>query len=102
VVTFCPAPGFEDVGRQATPEVIPEVTPEVAKILPLCETPRSKRELQMKVGIRDEKHFREAYLRPALQAGMLERTIPEKPQSSKQRYQLTAKGHGWLRQRNSR
>jgi ATP-dependent DNA helicase RecG len=94
VVTFCPAPGFE----QAVPQATPEVTPEVARILPPCATAKSKRELQLATGIRDEKHFREAYLRPALEAGLLERTIPEKPQSSKQRYRLTAKGHEWLRQ----
>ena len=50
------------------------------------------------MGIRDEKHFRKAYLLPALESGLLERTIPDKPQSSKQRYRLTAKGDEWLRQ----
>lgn len=94
VVTFRLAPGFEAV-RQVTPEV----TPEVAKILPLCDAPMSKRELQLAVGIRDEKHFRETYLRPALDADLVERTIPEKPQSSKQRYWLTVIGQNWLRQK---
>jgi len=79
VVTFRPAPGFEQTVRQVTPEV----TPEVAKILPLCAAPNSKRELQLAAGIRDEKYFREAYLRPALEAGLLERTTPEKPISSR-------------------
>jgi ATP-dependent DNA helicase RecG len=96
VVTFRPAPGFEGATRQITPEVTPEVAPEVARILPLCTGPASKRELQQAVGIRDEKHFREAYLRPALESGLLERTIPDKPQSSKQRYRLTSKGRQWL------
>jgi len=77
-----------------TPEVAPEVIPEVTKILPLCATAKSEQERQLAVGIRDEKHFREAYLRPNLEAGLLERTTPEKLQSSKQRYRLTAKGAG--------
>ena len=87
LVTFRPAPGFT-----------PQVTPEVAKILPLCAIPKSKRELQEAISIRDEKHFREAYLRPAIEAGLLERTIPDKPQSSKQRYRLTDQGRYWLEQ----
>jgi ATP-dependent DNA helicase RecG len=37
VVAFRPPPGFEQAVRQ--------VTPEVAKLLPLCATPKSKREL---------------------------------------------------------
>jgi len=44
------------------------------------------------VGLKDRKHFGEAYLQPALDAGLLEMTIPDKPQSSKQRYRLTAAG----------
>jgi ATP-dependent DNA helicase RecG len=44
------------------------------------------------VGLKDRKHFAEAYLQPALDAGLLEMTIPDKPQSSKQGYRLTAAG----------
>jgi hypothetical protein len=35
------------------------------------------------------------YLTPALKSGLLERTIPDKPQSSKQQYRLTANGEAW-------
>lgn len=92
-MTFRPSPGF-------TPQVTPEGTPEVARILPFCIVSKSKRDLLEAMGIRDdnEKHLREAYIRPALEAGMLERAIPDKPQSSKQQYRLTAAGHEWIRQ----
>ncbi len=89
MVTFRPAPGFTR-----------EVTPEVAKLLASCRTPMSRKGLQEELGLRDDEHFRKAYLRPALESGLLERTIPEKPQSSKQRYRLTAKGREWLRQQD--
>ena len=77
----------------ATPEVTPEVTGEVtgevgervARLLVHCEEPCSRKELQQAIGIRHEDHFRAAYLLPALEARLLERTIPDKPQSSKQR-----------------
>jgi ATP-dependent DNA helicase RecG len=36
--------------------------------------------------------FRSNYLHPALVDGFIERTIPDKPNSSKQRYRLTSKG----------
>ena len=85
IVTFRPAPGFT-----------PQVTPVVARLLPVCRTPKSRKALQEELGLRDDEHFRKAYLLPALESGLLERTIPDKPQSRKQRYVLTAKGHEWL------
>lgn len=51
-----------------------------------------RRELQNALGLKHEDHFREAYLVPALNAGLVEMTIPDKPRSSKQRYRLTGKG----------
>ena len=49
-------------------------------------------ELMDLVGLKDRKHFTDAYLQPALESGLLEMTIADKPQSSKQRYRLTALG----------
>jgi ATP-dependent DNA helicase RecG len=44
------------------------------------------------VGIKDRKHFSEAFLQPALDNGLVEMTQPDKPKSSKQRYRITALG----------
>ena len=44
------------------------------------------------LGLRHEDHFRKAYLLPALQAGLIERTVPDKPRSRNQRYRLTPEG----------
>jgi len=52
----------------------------------------SRRELQEARGLQDDEHLREAYLLPALDAGLVERTLPGKPRSSKQRYRRTAAG----------
>jgi ATP-dependent DNA helicase RecG len=99
VVTFRPAPGFAaESAPQVAPEVTPEVTPEVAKLLLACRTPKSRKKLQDNLGLRDAEHFRRAYLLPALESGLLERTIPDKPQSTKQQYRLTARGREWLEQ----
>ena len=50
------------------------------------------------LGLKDDEHFRKAYLLPALEAGLIEMTIPDKPRSSKQKYRLTDKGRQWLAQ----
>ena len=43
--------------------------------------------------------FRDQVLRPLLDAGLIEMTIPDRPRSSKQRYRLTDAGRGWLSRR---
>ncbi|MFO7598231.1 MAG: cell filamentation protein Fic, partial [Candidatus Desulfacyla sp.] len=44
------------------------------------------------------KSFRERYLKPALTDGLIEMTIPDKPNSRLQKYRLTDKGRQWLMQ----
>jgi hypothetical protein len=48
------------------------------------------------LGLSDRKNFCRRYLRAALDAGVLERTIPDMPQSNQQRYHLLEKGKRWL------
>ena len=78
-----------------TGEVAGEVTGEVARLLRAVDGEMKRVEIQERLGIRHEDHFREAYLVPALASGLLEMTRPDRPRSSKQRYRLTAKGHAW-------
>ncbi|HDS46378.1 MAG TPA: hypothetical protein ENN68_09955 [Methanomicrobia archaeon] len=58
--------------------------------------PKSREEIQVILGLADRWHFRKAYLLPALEAGWLAMTIPDKPRSSKQRYVITEKGKKML------
>jgi ATP-dependent DNA helicase RecG len=44
------------------------------------------------LGLGHEEHFRQAHLQPALEASVIEMTIPDKPRSRLQQYRLTAKG----------
>jgi hypothetical protein len=75
----------------STPEVAMEVTPEV-RLLSVLAGEMTLQKLKESIGLKDDEHFRKAYLLPALEAGLIEMTIPEKPRSSKQKYRVTDKG----------
>jgi hypothetical protein len=57
--------------------------------------------LQSALWLSDRKSFRERYLKPALADGLIEMTIPDKPNSRLQKYRLTAKGRQLLAQRRT-
>ncbi len=48
------------------------------------------------VGRRDRTKFRNQVLKPLMEAGWLEMTIPDKPRSSKQKYRVTVTGRELL------
>jgi len=81
-----------------TPQVAPQVTPQVGELLAAIRGEMSRDALQAALGLSDRKSFRERYLKPALADGLIEMTIPDKPNSRLQKYRLTDKGHQWLRQ----
>ena len=58
----------------------------------------TKQDLRKALGLKNDEHFRKAYLLPALQVGLIEMTIPDKPRSRNQRYRLTPEGREFLRQ----
>lgn len=89
--------------NQTTPQVTPQVdqlTRQVDQVIPqvrelLLRIGRdevSAAALMQTLGLSDRKNFRERYLRPALESGFVEMTVPKKPQSSKQSYRLTQRG----------
>ena len=63
---------------------------------PACAAWRQARLLQLlrqmeALGLKDRKHFADAYLKPALAAGHIEMTQPDKPNSRLQKYRLKPK-----------
>lgn len=79
------------------PRKCPASTPQVLAILEATAVSEQTREaLQATARIKDREHFRREYLEPLLSAGLLERTIPDKPRSSRQKYRLTPAGRALL------
>ena len=75
-----------------TPHVTPHVAPHVRELIVQMVGERSRTELQEILGLADREHFRKTYLTPALEAGVIEMTLPDRPKSTRQRYRLTAAG----------
>ena len=75
----------EKVGPKGEPQVAPYDTPH-DRILAFCSEPRSKSEIMQHCGYQDSKHFTQKYLKPLLESGQLQMTLPDKPQSHNQKY----------------
>lgn len=73
-----------------------QVTDDIKSLIQICTGQLSRSELQTKLNLKHRDNFTNNYLNPAIKAGLLEMTIPDKPQSSKQKYQLTPKGKSIL------
>ena len=86
----------------SAPQVTPPVTPQVGQLLMVMDGEMSREELQDLLRLQDRKSFRARYLRPALADEFIEMTIPDKPNSPLQRYQITEKGRQWLQLRQER
>jgi Fic family protein len=61
------------------------------KLIDFCEIPRSRVEMQEFCGISSRKKFNSDYLKPLLEAGKIEMTIPDKPKSRNQKYRKSNK-----------
>ncbi|MBQ0718611.1 MAG: hypothetical protein KBT88_00245 [Gammaproteobacteria bacterium] len=75
---------IESAGRSATLQVSQQVTPQVERLIKAlykAGKPLNRSTLQTRLSLKDRESFRERYLKPALQAGLIEMTIPGKPSS---------------------
>jgi hypothetical protein len=90
------------VTPQVAPQVVPQVTPQVGALLAVIRGEMGRRALQAELGLSDRASFRARYLEPALRGGLIEMTVPDKPNSRLQRYRLTELGRRWLGQPDRR
>ena len=85
--------------REVAGEVTGEVTGEVRQLLRVMKTAMSRNEIQRALSLKGQANFRNRYLLPALRNGLIEMTIPGKPNSRMQKYRLTAQGRDLLSRR---
>ena len=69
-----------------SPQVTPQVTPQVEQLLVVIQGEMTRQELMAALELKDRKHFANTYLKPALAAGAIEMTLPDKPSSGLQKY----------------
>lgn len=68
-------------------------------ILESCRAQRTLLDMMKIVGRSDRTKFRDSLVRPLIEAGLLELTIPDKPRSRLQRYRVTEAGRAALKQK---
>ncbi len=83
-----------NVNDQRTAQVSDHVTAQVSDqvqrlIFAMTQEEYSLVELMQLVGLTHRATFQKNYLNPAIEADLIERTIPDKPKSSKQKYRRT-------------
>ncbi len=87
---------FADAASTTSEQATEQVTPQVLALLDHAIGEMSRQSLSAALGLKDRKHFVDAYLQPALDAGLVAMTVPDKPRSSRQRYRLTERGQALL------
>ena len=97
--------GPDDRTATAAIEHLPEVDETAAlagpreKLLLAMSGDMSRQEILTALGLRNLGNLRRRYLKPCLEQGWIEMTIPDKPTSVNQRFRLTAAGRDHLKER---
>ncbi len=74
-----------------------QVNDRIERLVGAARHPMSRAELQAALNLRDRSSFIHSYLNPALEAGLIEMTLPNKPTSGNQRYRRTSAGEALAR-----
>ena len=98
---FTEKKAIQPVGQVAG-QVAGQVSAEVGRLLKSLQGEMTRQELQEKLELKGRANFEERYLRPAIEHGLIEYTIPDKPNSRLQKYRLTKKGAGYLKKQGKK
>lgn len=84
---------FEEVTADPVAgQVAGQVSHEINALLLALRGEMNRADIMKELGLAGRDNFRKLYLAPALEAGLVEMTIPDKPSSRLQKYRLTPKG----------
>lgn len=90
--------GSKEPTQSSTQLPTQSTDPVMRLLMALIPEEKSSGNLREILGIRHRPTFRDNYLHPAIEADLIEYTIPDKPRSSKQKYRLTEAGRQALAQ----
>ena len=76
----------------ATAQDTAQVTAQVKELIEILSKEMDRQEIQDMLGLTHRENFRLKYLKPALEQGFIEMTIPDRPSSKLQKYRLTILG----------
>ena len=103
MVTFAQREGGNSLLGQSQPEsagltgqVTGQVTAEITRLLHVADREMSRQQLQDALALKSRDNFDKRYLKPALGLGLIESTIPDKPNSRHQKYRITQAGQAQL------
>jgi len=103
IVTFkapiAPSPGAKSAPSRHQVGTKSELSQQLLLILQYCSAAQTITELMGLCGRKDRTKFRNRAIRPLLDAGLLEMTIPDKPRSSLQRYRTAPAGMELLKEK---
>ena len=85
-------PATAQVTAQDTAQDTAQVTAQVKELIEILSKEMDRQEIQDMLGLSHRENFRLKYLKPALEQGFIEMTIPERPSSKLQKYRLTILG----------
>ncbi|PHS52814.1 MAG: transcriptional regulator [Lutibacter sp.] len=100
VTAHLTAQGRAQVTAHLKEEVSDLVIDRIIMTLKLCETSKSRTEILENIGLSDRYNNFKANIIPALNGGLLEMTISDKPKSGNQKYRTTEAGKETLRREN--
>lgn len=66
----------------------------------IADSTYSVTEIMNTLELKNRSYFMKEYLKPSVEQGFVEPTIPDSPKSPKQKYRLTRKGLDWLKQQS--
>ncbi len=111
--TTIPIPDLDDLQmrdmKKTTPQDTTHDTPhdtihdaihdtiQVTKLLKILRGEMSREEILSKLELKNRDNLRRVYLKPALESGFIELTLPGKRRSKKQKYRITEKGKIFLK-----
>ena len=78
-------------GNAPTKLKVHKVSQKVQDILNFCSIPRTAQEIMNRLGIQNQSRSRKRYIQALIDAGLLERTIPENPNDPNQKYRRVRK-----------